>query len=418
MKVSFHSSIFFFAFLVISLAADAQSDAIRNIESKISGKEKEIDGLKAELELSKLDFYKGELMKWGLPEHSAEDDLVDHSLMVIQYDEEKEQAKWVAHVLSPGIIEGNLSRTNDFRVDEKVKTGTTSDEDYFLKTEVPGGDAKYDGYGFDRGHLAPSADFRWSGTAMSESYFYSNISPQLADFNRGTWADLENNLRSYVFRNPESYLLVVTGPVFLQDLKRVERSPNKVAIPDAFFKVAVDVNLQKGVAFLLPHYADLKSPENYCLSIDSLETLTGINFFPALEDGLESTLESDNHFENWIPELDSGDAIPILATSLPRDHFNTSQATRYMESGETVTVCGTVVSSKKTSKGTVFLNLDKQFPDQVFTVTIWKDDMIHFSYDPSNAFDGQKACFTGKVSNFDGVPSMNISKEKAIKLYP
>lgn len=418
MRDFFRSSIVMFAFLVISFCVDAQSEAIRAIENKISGKEKEIDGLKAELETSKLSYYKGELLKWGLPAKSPEEEIIEHSLMVIDYDEDKEQAKWVAHVLSPDIIAGNLSRSNDFREDEKVKNGSSTEIDFFLKTPKGDGEFNYDGFGYDRGHLAPSADFRWSELAMSESYLYSNMSPQLADFNRASWADLENNLRSYVFRNPDSYLFVVTGPVFLQDVKRVERSPNKIAIPDAFFKVAIDRNLQKGVAFLMPHHSDLLGPENYCLSIDSLETITGIDFFPALEDGLEASIEADTSFEAWIPSLDNGDVLPISAVSLPRGHFNTTQAMRYMDTGETVTVCGTVVSSKKTSKGTVFLNLDKQFPDQVFTVTIWNDDRIHFSYDPSLAFDNQKVCFTGKVANFDGVPSMNISKEKAIKLYP
>ena len=127
--------------------------------------------------------------------------------MSLVYSEEHEQAKWVAHIISPDIITGNVSRTNDFRPDPHVSTGSTVEEDYFLKYLQPDSSYKYDGYGFDRGHLAPSADFRWSTTALSESYFYSNMSPQRPEFNRGTWAELEG-LHSWVhFPQPQNPII-------------------------------------------------------------------------------------------------------------------------------------------------------------------------------------------------------------------
>jgi endonuclease G len=74
-------------------------------------------------------------------------------------------------------------------VDDKVSCGTAVEADYFLRTENPDGTHGYDGFGFDRGHLAPSADFRWSATALSESYYYSNMTPQRPGFNQESWAE-------------------------------------------------------------------------------------------------------------------------------------------------------------------------------------------------------------------------------------
>src|SRR5690606_2430798 len=101
------------------------------------------------------------------------------------------QARWVAHIILPDIIDGQVTRSNDFRVDPMVRSGTAVEADYFLQSQKPDGTIEYDGFGYDRGHLAPSADFRWSESALSESYYYSNMSPQLAEFNRNGWAELE-----------------------------------------------------------------------------------------------------------------------------------------------------------------------------------------------------------------------------------
>ena len=100
-----------------------------------------------------------------------------------------------------------------------------------------------------------------------------------------------------------------------------------------------------------------------------------------------------------------------------RESFNTSQAKYDSGKNEEVAVCGTVVSTKKSSKGNVFLNLDKSFPNQVFTVSIFKDRLIHFSYAPEEFWSGKTVCVTGKITDFNGVPSMVLENENGIKLY-
>jgi endonuclease G len=139
------------------------------------------------IELLKLERIQQSLEETGLPALQAGDVLVRHSAYSLAYVEKYEQARWVAHIILPDVVNGTVTRTNDFRIDEKVKTGSAVEADYFLKKMKADSSWEYDAFGYDRGHLAPSADFRWSAVALSESYYYSNMSPQLADFNRGKW---------------------------------------------------------------------------------------------------------------------------------------------------------------------------------------------------------------------------------------
>jgi endonuclease G len=91
-------------------------------------------------------------------------------------------------------------RKDNFRSDPKVKTGSAALSDY-------------KGSGYDRGHLAPAADFKWSATAMSESFYMSNMSPQVPGFNRGIWKNIESTVRNWAVENDEIY--IVTGPVLI-----------------------------------------------------------------------------------------------------------------------------------------------------------------------------------------------------------
>ncbi|MFT4685427.1 MAG: endonuclease G [Neolewinella sp.] len=184
----------------------------QTVEARLAVKKEKqlllLQQLDTEIEALKFEQIQGDLRSVGLPAGEQ----VWHSAMVLSYAEEYEQARWVAHIIRPEVADGRGARTNDFREDPLVATGSAVEADYFLKYLQADSTYKYDGFGWDRGHLAPSADFRWSEQALSESYFYSNISPQLDDFNREGWAELEGLLRDYVART-ERQLHVVTGEV-------------------------------------------------------------------------------------------------------------------------------------------------------------------------------------------------------------
>jgi endonuclease G len=221
-------------------------------------------------------------LEWPLV--SKGDQLVQHKAFSLCYDEMHEQAKWVAYALTAEETLSRFERTNDFNSDPAVKTGSATDSDY-------------KGSGFDRGHLAPAADMGFSSVAMQESFYYSNMSPQNPSFNRGIWKKLEEQVRSWATLYDS--VLVVTGPVLKSNLPKI--GANGVSIPSFFYKVILDFkgNHSKAIALLLPNVKGSKPLSSYVLSIDDLEKVTKLDFFPDLQDDLETALESETAISLW-----------------------------------------------------------------------------------------------------------------------
>lgn len=406
-------------FLLLPAFGDGQTidDQLKHYETEVSDLDSRKVAVSKEIEALKFAKIQRDLEEIGQPALQPGDQLVVHSAYRMAYCEAHEQPRWVAHIIPQEVKNGVVLRTNDFRPDTLVKTGSAVEADYFLKKMRPDSTFEYDAFGYDRGHLAPSADFRWSATALSESYFYSNMSPQLAEFNRGGWGELEDRIRQYVFRNAGVQLYVVTGPVLKENLPVIERGVNKVSIPTQYWKVALDLVNGKGIGFLMPNRAISEPLESFAVPIDTIERLTGLDFFSNLPDELESNLESQCKPDEWIKAVASGDVEPFDPTKLPRNHFNTVQAMQYAGKTEPATICGTVVSARKSKKGNILLNLDKQFPNQIFTVFIRKENIANFSFDAEKSLKGKSICVTGKVVNLDGTAAVFIENESELKLF-
>ncbi len=404
-------------FLYSIVFGQTNQEKIEALNKKLADLQDQQTQIKLELEDYKLIKIRKDLDEVGIPYVRSDEVLINHSAMSLVYSEFHEQAKWVAHIITPDIIEGKYSRTNDFRPDKKIESGSAIEQDYFLKYMKPDSTYEYDGFGYDRGHLAPSADFRWSAKAISESYLYSNMSPQVADFNRGKWGDLEGLLRGYIYNNPTTQLYVVTGPILNKKLPHIERGTNKVTIPKQYFKIAIDIKNNRGIAFLMPNKNIQYPIASFAKSIDEIEELTGIDFYHSLADSIENEIEKQSDVSLWIPEKNKQDVKPISAPSLPANYFNTVQAKLYVGESKKVNVCGKVVGTKISKNGHVFLNLDQSFPNQIFTVAIWKKNHPNFSYDIIKKWKGKTICLEGKVVDFGGTPTMILEKEDEITPY-
>ena len=401
----------FFISIFNCVLAQSLEEQLQKIEHDISSLQEQMLVLESEGESLRLQMIRRDLKAIGLPS----DNYIEHSAMILEYAEEHEQARWVAHIIRPEVITGTESRSNDFREDPKVTTGSAVEADYFLKYLQADSTYEYDGYGFDRGHLAPSADFRWSAKALSESYYYSNMSPQRPDFNREGWADLEGNLRRYITEHPQTQLYVVTGPVLTDDLPKVERSVNQLSLPRQFFKVVLDVQAGQAIGFLMPNQSLDQPLHRYAVSVDEVETLTGLDFFSQLTD--EENIEKTADPAHWLPDMPKGDVEPIAAPTLPPGHFNTEQAKLYMGTRETITVVGQVVGSRYSRSGNLWFNLDKQYPNQTFSIFIRKKDLVNFDFDPKTAFDGQLISVKGVIEDFSGVPTVNVDRAGRIDIF-
>lgn len=398
------------------LIAQSPVETLKKLENDLKINQATQQILLDKITTTKEFIYHNELVAKGLPEIKDSETVIHHSMMSLVYSEPHEQAKWVAHIISPDIISGGVSRSNDFRIDPKVATGTAVEEDYFLRITNVEGKLDYDGFGWDRGHLAPSADFKWSSNALSESYFYSNISPQVPNFNRQSWAALENSLRGYVYRNKVP-LFVVTGGVLTHDLPLVERGIHKVAVPQQFWKVAVDLENKRGIAFLMPNALAAYPTEHYATTINEIESLTGINFYAALPDALEEKLESQKITKDWFNTVALGDVEPISLTLLPKKHYNTILGKRQAGNNKAVSVCGTVVRSRTTRKGNVMFNLDKAYPNEIFNVFVNKDNLINFPNNPVTHYLDQQICVYGKVGKIGNTPTVYIQGGEQIKRF-
>ena len=225
-----------------------------------------------------------------LPTITKSDVIVKHLGYTLSYNEKHEQANWVAYELTAAETHKTVNRTNDFRPDMDVKTGSATNEDY-------------QGSGYDRGHLAPAADMSWSAQAMEESFFYSNMSPQVPGFNRGIWKKLEEQVRQWAIENKDIY--VVTGPILENNLPSI--GSEKVSVPRYYFKVILDYTEPelKGIGFILPNASSSLPLTSFAVSIDSVERKTGIDFFPALADEQERTIEKNICINCWSWTLTS-----------------------------------------------------------------------------------------------------------------
>lgn len=407
------------AFLLFAVGFSQNTNQkIAQLNDSLKRLNKEQIKLKDKINELKLEKIREDIFNIGLPELKEGEELITHSAMSLVYDEKHEQAKWVSHIIISDIINAKVARTNDFREDSLIKTGSAVTNDYFIKfTDEKTGEVEYDGFGYDRGHLAPSADFRWSLKALSESYYYSNMSPQLADFNRNKWADLEGFLRAYIVNNPKTQLYIVTGPILNDSLPAIKKSINKVSIPNYYYKIALDLNNKKAIAFIMPN-KDIKYPiSSFSVPINEVEEVTGINFFYQLPDSLEDVLETQNNPQEWVSDKQKGDVKPIYQPSLKPGVYNTVQAKRHIGSNKKVAVSGTVVDARTTRKGHLFFNLDQKYPNQIFTVAIWKKNIVNFSYNPLEEWKGKKITLKGKIADFSGIPTMIIEKEDVVNFF-
>ena len=402
-------------FLPFFSPAQTVVQQISKAESELFIFKKKEDSILLKLEDLKFQKIHQDLDQTGLPKLVSGEEVVYHSAFALVYSEKYEQAKWVAHIILPDVVKGNEGRSNDFRPDDKIRTGSAVEADYFLKKIRPDSTFVYDAFGYDRGHLAPSADFRYSKKALSESFLYSNMSPQLAKLNRGKWAELEDVIRQYAVRN-NIQLYIVSGGVLKPGLKKIERGINKVSIPDQYYKVVLDLANQRAIGFIMPNMECEYPVMHYAVNIDSVEAVTGLDFFYNLPDDMENSVENSIDISKWTEAKDLGDVLPLRADSLPGNTFNSVQAKYYMGKNENIRVCGTVVSTKLSSKGNIFINLDKKFPNQIFSISIFKDQVPNFSYQPELFLAGKTICVTGKVTNYNGVPGVSIGSEKFIEI--
>ncbi|MEG2555183.1 MAG: DNA/RNA non-specific endonuclease [Odoribacter sp.] len=208
-------------------------------------------------------------------------EMIRHKYYILSFNDRYKQANWVYYSLKLRATKTATERTNNFRADKMITSGSAKPSDYTKS-------------GYDRGHLCPAGDMTQSSEAMSETFYMSNISPQLPAFNRGIWKSLEEQVRKWGMREQ---LYIVTGPVFKKLKGTIGK--NKITVPGFYYKIIYSPAHQQMIGFLLPNEKSQQPLSDYVVSVDSVENLTKIDFFPQLPDPIENDLEAYSYYEKW-----------------------------------------------------------------------------------------------------------------------
>lgn len=237
-------------------------------------------------------------LEYNIPDSSGPEDrfflpkgssgqIIHHDYYSLSYNEQNEQSDWVAYELTKAsIILPNVPREREFRPDYDVNSQSAFHRDYTNS-------------GYTRGHLAPAGDMAFNSEAMKQSFYMSNMSPQIEEFNGGIWRELEENVRDWAYKNEKIY--IVTGPALNRGVLQ-KIGENKVSVPKYFYKVVLDIQSPglKGIGFIIPNEMSDNPLSEYAVTIDSVESFTGFDFFSDLmAEELEVEIESNINIKDW-----------------------------------------------------------------------------------------------------------------------
>ncbi len=208
--------------------------------------------------------------------------LVKHNYFILSYSEAHEQAEWVAYELKREHLTQDNRKRPYFIEDPKVKTKSADWRNY-------------KGSGYDRGHLCPAGDRRFSEQAYNETFYTSNISPQDREFNAGVWNRLEQQIRKWCKKYGD--LIIITGGVLENGLDEI--GEEDVDVPELFYKIVFRMDEEKVLSFLIPNDPSFEGLDTFLTSIDELEKMTGINFFENQSNAWQQQVEQEVDATGW-----------------------------------------------------------------------------------------------------------------------
>ena len=209
--------------------------------------------------------------------------LIEKSSYIVSYNRDTKIPNWVAWHLTANHTDGPFKRMSNF-YEEDVENPRATLEDYR-------------GSGWSRGHMCPAGDNKWSRQAMYDSFSLVNVCPQHSKLNSGLWNSIAMDCRKWARKYNEVY--IVCGPVLMKG-KHETIGTNEVVVPEAFFKVVLCLtDKPKALAYIVKNTEGNKKKDLYYNSIDQVERITGIDFFPALPDDIENKVEAKADINDW-----------------------------------------------------------------------------------------------------------------------
>lgn len=215
---------------------------------------------------------------------SRQEQIIRHAGYTVSYNKDWKISNWISYELTRQETRGNEKRSNRFINDPLVKGIIATNADYARS-------------GYDKGHMAPAADMKWSSTAMKESFYFSNMCPQHPQLNRRGWKNLEEKIRDWAIA--DSAIIIICGPIIEKHPQSIGK--NKIPVPKQFFKVVLSpfVKPIRSIGFLFDNEQAVEPLSSYTVTVDSIEKITGIDFFAPLPDEIENKIEAEADFRQW-----------------------------------------------------------------------------------------------------------------------
>lgn len=298
-KRSHHSGVFiigiaFLLFLVVgitislSIRACARHKVTSSIEeSKPISISKDSDDEPEEATKSNSQYAMSDTIAWFLMPERLEgvpEMILRKTSYIVSYNQETKLPNWVAWHLTSDHTDGPYKRLANFYEDEDVPQPRATPYDYR-------------GCGWSRGHMCPAGDNKWDSRAMYDTFSLINVCPQNASLNSGLWNSIEISCRNWARKF--GGIFIVCGPILMNG-EHETIGNNQVIVPEAFFKVVLClIGKPKGIGFIVRNTEGTKKRDLYYNSIDQVERITGIDFFPSLPDGIEDAVESKEDINEW-----------------------------------------------------------------------------------------------------------------------
>lgn len=202
----------------------------------------------------------------------------------VRYRYQTKTPEYVVEHLTVAKVTGTFKRQDDFRPDPEVPPAARATlQDYA-------------GQPYDRGHVSPAGNNTESAAAMSQSFFLTNMVPQVPNNNRGIWKQIETLVRDWTVRNGD--IFVISGSIYNPQYKVIG---NGLGVPDGLFKIVVDPKHQRVIAFMLPNApAGANDYPKYVVPVTEVERVTGIRFFPGLPPAAQAIKSQPGNLAEWM----------------------------------------------------------------------------------------------------------------------
>ena len=218
------------------------------------------------------------------PLKNGEEIILHRKGYVLSYNPELKIPNWVAWHLTADHADGDIKRFSSYLEDEDVPCPRATPEDY-------------KGSGWSHGHMCPAGDNKWDKKAMRETFFLTNMCPQDRSLNSGLWNKIEMDCRKWAKKYGDIY--VVCGPVLL-NREHETIGENKVVVPEAFFKVILCLQGKpKAIGYIVRNTEGKKKKDQFVNTVDEVERITSMDFFPALPDSIEAMDEARADIREW-----------------------------------------------------------------------------------------------------------------------